>query len=209
MKAILAIAIVAALGTAAHAEPSDRHLVYGGLGMALPDYALGVTLHEGSHALAARLVGARVLELHLWPGKNPATGHFQFGWTRVSGLESRGERLFFLIAPKITDLVFLAGYGVLFATDSFPDNRWWWLTVQVLATGFWVDFAKDVLVFHRFNDEVRFLSLLGLDNELERLPARLLHAAISVGIGWTIYLGYRDMFRANDPVAVPLWGTSF
>jgi hypothetical protein len=209
---ILAVAclVLGLLRSTARAEPSDRHLVYAGLGMALPDYMLGVTLHEGSHAVAARLMGAEVTSLHLWPGKNPSTHHFQFGWTRVRGLPpGRGKLAFFLLAPKIIDTVMLAGFGALYATESLPSNRWWWLTVQVLATGFWVDFAKDVLVFHRFNDVVRVFDGYGLDNEWKRLPARLLYAALDLGAGALVYLGWRDLFRANDGMALPLLGGTF
>jgi hypothetical protein len=205
------LADVAGTERTASAEPSDRHLVYAGLGMALPDYMLGVTLHEGSHALAARLYGAHVTSLHLWPGHNPSTGHFQFGWTRVTGLGGgRGRQIVFLVAPKITDALMLTGFGILYAADALPSNRWGWLTVQVLATGFWVDFAKDVLVFHRFNDVVRIFDLLDLDTEWKRLPLRLAYAALDVGAGALVYLGWRDLFRADDDaVALPLLGGRF
>ena len=209
MKSVLILVLVALPGVA-RAEPSDRQLVYAGIGMALPDYVLGVTLHEGSHAVAAELLGGDVTELHLWPGRNPRTGHFQFGWTSVRGLpRSHGAQIFFLVAPKITDAVMLAGYGLLYATDSLPSNRWGWLTLQVLATGFWVDFAKDVLVFHRFNDVVRVFDHLGLDSEWKRLPARLVYALVDVATAYVIYLGYRDMFRADDEVAMPLFSGRF
>jgi len=197
--------VLVATARTARAEPSDRHLVYAGLGMALPDYMLGVTLHEGTHGVAARLLGAHVTELHLWPGRNPQTHHFQFGWTTVRGLpRGRGKLAFFLLSPKITDAVMLAGFGALYAADALPSNHWWWLTVQVLATGFWVDFAKDVVVFHRFNDVVRVLDAYGLHTEWQRLPVRILYAALDVGAGWLVALGWRDLFRSNDDTAIPL-----
>jgi len=145
------------------------------------------------------MVGADVTELHLWPGRNPHNGAFQFGWTRVTGLpRGRGTRIFFLAAPRITDLALLGGYGALHATESMPDNAWGHLAIQVVATGLWVDFAKDVFVFHRHNDVVRIYEHLGLDTEWKRLPARVLHAAAAAGLAYLIWLGYEDLFAKND-----------
>jgi hypothetical protein len=202
----LAVALLVAAPAAAHAdEPSDGELVAGGLGLAIPTYFLGVVLHEGSHAVVAELVGADVTQLRLWPGRNPSNGHFQFGWTRVKGLpRGRGTRIFFLSAPKITDLLLLGGYGALYATDSLPEGEWGHLVIQVLATGLLVDFAKDVFVFHDGNDMVRIYDHLGLDNEWKRLPARVLHAAASVGLGYLIWRGYQDLFAKNDEEVLPL-----
>jgi hypothetical protein len=203
---VLAAALVFGAAPAHADEPSDGELVAGGLGLAIPTYFVGVVLHEGSHAVAAELVGADVTQLRLWPGKNPSNGHFQFGWTRVKGLpRGRGTRIFFLSAPKITDLLLLGGYSTLYATDSLPrGSEWGHLVIQVLATGLWVDFVKDVFVFHDGNDMVRIYDHLGLDNEWKRLPARVLHLAASVGLGYVIWRGYEELFaKNNDPAAVP------
>jgi hypothetical protein len=205
LRWVVASALVLAAAPARADEPTDGELVAGGLGLAIPTYFLGVVLHEGSHAVAAELVGADVTQLRLWPGKNPSNGHFQFGWTRVKGLpKGRGTRVFFLSAPKITDLVLLGGYGALYATESMPEGEWGHLAIQVLATGLWVDFVKDVFVFHDGNDMVRIYNHLGLDNEWKRLPARILHAAASAGLGYLIWLGYEDLFAKNDQAPVPL-----
>lgn len=200
MRAAVALAAgmcLASSGRAA-AEPSDKELVAGGLVLALPTYMLGVSAHEGSHALAAKLMGAEVTEVHLWPGRNPHNGAFQFGWVRVRGLRSDRQRIAFLAAPKVTDLAVLGGWSALYLTDSMPDNRWGGLAIQVVATGFWVDFTKDVFVFDRHNDVVRIYTMLGLDSEWKRLPARALHAAASAGLGYLLWLGWRDLFRGDD-----------
>jgi hypothetical protein len=189
----------------AYDGPTDGELVAGGLAMALPMYMLGVAVHEGTHAVAAELVGADTTDIHLWPGRNPYNGHFQFGWTRVRGLGGTGERIFFLAAPKIPDALLLGGYALLYAYDGLPESRWWHLTVQVLATGFWIDFAKDVLVFHDGNDIVRVFSYLGLDDEWERLPARIAYAAVSVAAGYVVWLGWEDLFtKDNGATSSPL-----
>ena len=77
ITAVAAIGIAAA-APAARAEPSDRALVLTGLALAPPTYLVGVALHEGSHALAAVLVGGTVDSLHLFPpGRDPSTGTFR------------------------------------------------------------------------------------------------------------------------------------
>jgi len=118
MRAGLIAAVVAAAATA-HADPDNSTLFWVGVAMAPPTYVAGVSLHEGSHALAAKLVGANVEELHLFPpGIDPHTDSFRFGWTYVTGLSTRNERVFFYIAPKITDTVLLSGFAALILTDT-------------------------------------------------------------------------------------------
>ena len=57
------VVILLALCATAHAQPESSTLVYVGLAMAPVDYVAGTALHESSHALAAKLVGADVDEL--------------------------------------------------------------------------------------------------------------------------------------------------
>lgn len=184
-------------------HPSDRALVGVGLALALPDYLVGIVLHEGSHAVAAELVGGDTVDVHLWPGRNPYNGAFQMGWTRVTGVQGRGNKLFFWLAPRITDLALLGGYAALRAFDE-PDNDWGQLALQVFATGLWVDFTKDVVLWNPHNDVIRSYNALGLDREWKRLPFRLLHAAVSAGLGYMIWTGYRDLFAENDEMVAPL-----
>ena len=160
-----ALPIVAAIALAlaprpARAEPSNGTLVGVGIGLALPTYGVGVTIHESSHALAAIMVGATVDELHLFPpGRDPHVHVFRFGWTYVHGLTTRRDKIFFYLAPKITDAIMLGGFASLAFTDAWPGNRYGALALTVLATGFWVDFAKDVVLFGEHNDVVKAFDL--------------------------------------------------
>jgi hypothetical protein len=185
--------------------------VYLGLGLAVPDYFVGVTIHEGSHAIAAKLLGGDVTSLHLYPGHNPFTGHFQFGWTITHGVPTtEGATLFFLGAPKITDAVLFGGYIALYATGTHPGNLYLWDAMNVFATGLWVDFAKDVVVFHPFDDVVRMFDAVGWHKEWGwRLPARIVYGAIDAAAGYVVYLGWRDLFRANNTAVAPLYGGAF
>jgi hypothetical protein len=189
----------------AAAEPSDGTLVAAGLAMAPPTYLLGVTLHEGSHALAALLVGGTVDQLHLFPpGRDPRTGTFRFGWTSVHGLRSRADRVAFFIAPKLTDAVLLGGFAALAFTDAWPRNRYGQLALTVVATGLWVDFSKDVVSFAKTNDVVRVFDLWCMTG-WRQLPARLVYAGAALGLGLVVARGYERTFdRSTAPAATPL-----
>lgn len=198
--AALLAATALALGAApspAAAEPSDGDLVWLGVGLALPTYALGVTLHEGSHALAAKLLGAEVLSINLLPGRDSSTGAFHFGLTRVRGLANKRQKAIFYLAPKLTDSLLLGGFTGLVLSDAWPSNRYGQLTLTVLATGFWVDFTKDVLSFSPNNDVIKVMHLAGLTSEWEKLPARLGYATIAVSLGYFVVRGYQRAF--DDP----------
>ena len=198
----VACMITAALVTmgprqSAHAEPSDRDLLLTGFLLAPPTYFLGVTLHEGSHAIAAKLVGADLVSLSILPGRDKRTGAFHFGLTRVTKLHGRGNQAFFYLAPKITDSVLLAGFGALVLTDGWPRNRYGQLVLTVAASGLWIDFAKDVLTFSKFNDVTKLGNLYCVNTEWRRLPARLLYGAVAAGLGYLVYRGIERTFDSS------------
>jgi hypothetical protein len=201
--AVAAFALVMAAAPArADERPPTDHLVWAGLGFALPTYFVGVAAHEGSHALAAELAGAEVTELHLLPGVRH--GHFYFGYVRTRGLASAGQRAFFLVAPKLVDLAVLGSYSAAVLTDTTPDNHYGRLALAVLATGFWVDFSKDIPAFWPHSDVVKLYDLAGATSELGRLPLRLVHLGLSAAAGAVLWIGYRDVFDDDaDPAGDP------
>ena len=208
MKALL---VLAALTTTAAAEPSDRDLVLAGLAMAPPTYLIGVSLHESMHALAAKLDGADVDELHLFPpGIDPHTHTFRFGWTYVHGLRSKADKIFFYIAPKLVDAALIGGFAALAFTDTWPRNHYGALALTVLATGFWVDFAKDVVLFSKTNDVVKIFDLWCFTG-WRQVPARLVYAALDVGLGLVVAKGYQRTFAhdAAPVLAIPLVSAAF
>lgn len=193
----LIVALLAARTARGDERPDTDHLVWAGLGFAVPTYFIGVVAHEGSHALAAELAGAEVDELHLLPGVHH--GHFYFGFVHTRGLTTTGERIFFLIAPKLVDLAVLGSYSAAVLTDTTPDNHYGRLALAVLATGFWVDFSKDIPAFWEHSDVVKIYDLVGATSELRRLPLRLFHLGLSAAAGTAIWLGYKDVFDDDDP----------
>ncbi len=199
---ILVLLVLALGGEIAHAEPSNERLVWTGLALAPPTYLVGVSLHEGSHALAAKLAGGTVDEIHLFPpGRDPRSGKFRFGWVYARGLRTKPQKLVFYAAPKITDAVLLGGFAALAFTDAWPDNRYAQLALTVLATGLWVDFSKDVLLFSRHNDVVKMFNLWCMTG-WKQLPARLVYAGAVIGFGFVVARGYQRTFDRGEPESV-------
>ena len=193
-----ALVVILLLTATVHAEPSNERLFVTGLAMAPPTYLLGVTLHEGSHAVMAKLLGAEVLEVRLFPpGRDPKVGAFRFGWTYVRGLKSRQDRQLFYIAPKITDAILLAGFSAMVLTDAWPANKYGSLALTVLGTGLWVDFAKDVIAFRKTNDVVKVFDLWCFRG-WRQVPARLVYSAVIVGFGLAVAHGFRRTFGDDD-----------
>jgi hypothetical protein len=210
-RGIGALIVMLGIARAAQADPSDRTLVLTGLAMAPPTYLLGVSLHEGSHALAAVMVGARVDTLHLFPpGRDPSTETFRFGWTYVHGLRARGDKVAFYLAPKVTDAVLLGGFAALAFTDAWPRSRYGQLALTVLATGWWVDFSKDVVLFSKTNDVVKVFDLWCMTG-WRQVPARLVYAGVIAGLGLIVAQGYERTFErpATTPLVLPLIAQTF
>ena len=212
------LAVTAARPAPARADPSNTKLVLVGAGLALPDYMLGVTLHEGSHALAAELVGASVDELHLFPpGRDPHVNTFRFGWTYVHGLRTTQARAFFYIAPKLTDTLLLGGYAALAYTSAWPANRYGSLVLTVFGTGLWIDFTKDLFLFAKTTDVEQFFRVTCLQGWRRELPARLLYAGAAVGLGVVVARGYEHTFdrtpsagaSARAPFLLPILQAAF
>jgi hypothetical protein len=210
VRAIILFVILLA-APAAHAEPSDRRLVYTGLALVPPTYLIGVALHEGSHAVAAKLVGGSVTELRVFPPGRDPRGHWRFGWTYVRGLSTKSDRLWFYAAPKLVDLVLLGGFAGLVLTDAWPENRYGQLALTVFATGLWVDYSKDLFAFRASNDVVKVFDLWCMRG-WKQLPARLVYAATVVGLGLVVARGYERTFDRDgvtDARIVPVLGRSF
>lgn len=209
-RALAAVTLVAGAAVG-HAEPSNQRLVVTGLALAPPTYLIGVSLHETSHALAALLVGGDVETLHVFPpGTDPHTHTFRFGWTYVRGLPTSGDKVAFYLAPKLTDAALLGGFAALAFTGGWPRNRDGELALTVFATGLWVDFSKDVVLFADTNDVVKVFHLWGMTG-WRQLPARLVYAAAAIGFGAIVAHGYRRTFDRPDPPAMtmPVFRTVF
>jgi hypothetical protein len=207
MRALIVLVVLARV---AHAEPDNKDLVLAGLAMVPPTYIIGVTLHEGSHALAAEIAGGDVTEVRLFPpGIDPKAKKFRFGWVYAQGLRTKSEKIFFYIAPKITDALLLGGFAALVLTNTWPDNRYGQLALTVGATGLWVDFSKDLLLFSRHNDVVKVFNAWCMTG-IKQLPARLVYGALVVASGYVVARGYQKTFgEQGGTMAVPLLSGSF
>lgn len=205
---VLVCAVVAQPRSVA-AEPDNTDLVLVGLAMAPPTYLIGVTLHEGSHAVAAKLVGGDVTEMRLYPGIDPKIHKFRFGWTYVRGLRTKADKQFFYVAPKLTDALLLGGFAALVLTDTWPRNRYAQLALTVGGTGLWVDFSKDVVLFSPHNDVVKLFHGWCMTG-WKQVPARIVYLGLVAAGGYVVARGYQKTFGEQEPVmAVPLLTGSF
>ena len=158
---------------------------------------------------ASMLVGGDVTKMRLYPGVDPKVHKFRFGWTYVRGLRTRADKQFFYIAPKLTDALLLGGFAALVLTDTWPRNRYGQLALTVGATGLWVDFSKDVVLFSPHNDVVKLFSGWCMTG-WKQLPARLVYASLVVASGYVVARSYQKTFGQQDDVmSVPLLTASF
>jgi hypothetical protein len=193
-------------------RPPTSHLLGAGLAMALPTYAIGVAVHEGSHALAGAMMGADVTTLRLWP--SVVRGKFYFGYVEVRGLRCDRQRAAFLLAPKITDAILLGGFAAAWFGGALPDDPYGRLALTVLATGIWVDFSRDVIAWWDHNDLMKVYRMAGATTTAERLPYRLLHAGLATAGAVAIARSYQRIFERAPPGSVserllPIWSGRF
>ena len=169
--------------------------------MALPTYWVNLILHESSHALVAKTFGAKIIKFELLPGRHGKNGRFYFGYVQYRGRLSKNEKTLFFIAPKIVDLIGLGGYAALLANDALPDNHYGHLALTVLATGFLVDFAKEIFVFWGGTDVDKAFARNHLDSFAERLPWRLLHIGVAAAASYVVLSGYDELFESDTSSA--------
>ncbi len=203
----LALVLVATGRAPARADTGDRpptdHLVWAGLGMAVPTYFTNVVLHEGSHALVAKMFGGEIVKFKVLP--TTEKGRFYFGYTAYKGRLSRNQKTLFYLAPKLLDTIMLGGFTGLVLGGALPENHYGRLALTVLATGFWVDYSKDVVTFFvPTSDLNRTFALNGLDSFWKRLPWRLLNVAVSAAGAYVVWRGYDKVFEGDPNAAAKL-----
>lgn len=193
-------------------RPDTSTLVLVGLGMGIPTYFFNVLMHEGTHAVVAKAYGKEIVRFQWWPGRHPQNGRFYLGYVQYKGRLTTNQQTFFLMSPKITALVALGGYAALVGFDGLPEGHYSQLALAVLATGFWVDFTKDLLAFWQPNDFQRSLSKNGKKSFWQRLPYRFVYAALSAATGYAVLRGYDELLADDDPggmMMAPMFQGSF
>ena len=191
-------------------RPSSQRLVGAGVAMAVPMYFAGVAQHELSHAAVAKMFGRRILEIKVLPGFH--RGAFYFGYVRYSPRLPTGKRTFFLLAPKLVNVLLLGGYAALQHTDNLPRNRYGQLAFTVWANTQWVDLSKDLLLFWRKHDINVAYKINGKNTFWSKLPGRVVHLALSAAGGYFVVKGYAHVFDRPAPGAamlLPLTGGAF
>jgi hypothetical protein len=132
--------------------------------LAVPVYSfLGTLRHEGSHALAGLLEGARVLEFRVFPTLG---GEPWILWGYV--VFDRPTSWLTSAAPYIGDLlVFILAYAVL-RRFTFQ-QRWLWLNVAIVG-------LLGPLLDNLYNYTKLLYTIGDLDHLMEVLPDAVVHA---------------------------------
>lgn len=190
-------------GQARADKPDDSKLVLAGAAMAVPSYLGGVALHEGMHALVAKLYGRTITSMSILPGRHPRNKRFYFGYVSYRPRLPTGKRTFLLLAPKLMNLAWLGTYAGLVTTDTLPGNRYGQLALAVWSSGQWADLSKDIALFWRRHDINVALAINGADTFWERAPWKLLHIGLSVAAGFVVIEGYRKVFEESENGAAP------
>ncbi|HEX8795714.1 MAG TPA: hypothetical protein VF765_32415 [Polyangiaceae bacterium] len=193
----LAIACVIACALPCSASDGDHGLeasevVALGAGLAIPVDLLVTTQHEGSHALAATIFGAHVTSVRPYPVE--ADGHLRFGQTTWTGALTPGQHVAVMLAPKMTDLAVLATYDVLQLTDNLPRGDLAQVAILAVVTAVWVDFTVDIGATWDKSDLGVVYSVIGANDEAERLPYRLVQGGIAALAAIPIVRGYVRLF---------------
>jgi hypothetical protein len=204
VTSVLALALLAGAPDSARAErPENRDLVLAGSAMAIPAYLGGVALHEGMHALVAKMYGRTITSMSIFPGRHPRNHRFYFGYVSYRPRLPVGKRTFLLVAPKLMNLIWLGAYAGLVTTDTLPANRYGQLAMAVWASGQWTDFSKDIALFWRRHDINVALEINGATSFWKRLPYKLLHLGLSLATGYVVIEGYRGVFEDEAGGTLP------
>lgn len=155
-------------------------------GWALPTLTLHTALHEHSHALAAKLIGAEHVQIRWMPGKG-ALG--VTGWKKRGRTD--GDVVKVAAAPVLTNLVVLGVFGVLDQLGA-PSNEHARAPLLAMAGWAWGDLASQLLPFAGNDVEkaYRFLHVASW----QRFALRALHLGVVVA-------GYYVLRRGYDSIA--------
>ncbi len=194
------LALIALLSTtifplsAAHAEDelSNFKARVEGAGWLFPTLTLHVVLHEGSHALGAKMMGADYVQI-TWlpkPGrKERCCALGTTGWVKRGGT-TEGERAFVGFAPVITNVATVAAYALLFEF-GVPSNEHVRLPLTEVAAWAWADFALELVPYASTHVE-NVYKYYGL-NSWQRIPFRMVHLGLVV-------LGYHYLRRGQNSI---------
>ena len=173
--------------------PSAWQLVLEGAALALPDYVLQLAMHEGSHALAAVILGGEVTGMELLPKR--VDGTIRFGETTWKGNFTPTETAVTLLAPKILDMGLIAAYTALLHSDAYPSNKHVQLTLLVVATGAWIDFSKELVLRDSTRDLPQIFETLGIPED-KQWPYQIAYGALSLAGAFQLGQGFYRLFKA-------------
>lgn len=130
---------------------------------ATPIYQMiGTLRHEGAHAVAAWLEGARVTQFVFWPSFQQDV--LYWGFVRISGTTD----WFFLAAPYFFDMI---TFSIFFALMFFAPFRRKWIWLNLVIIGMISPLINSLYNYWRSAGAINDINRL-----FQELPGGLVHA---------------------------------
>jgi hypothetical protein len=187
-------------------QGKDWHYILGGVAMAPFALVLGTTIHEGSHALAAKAYGAEITEFRVIPFYDEERKRSYFGRTGYNYGDkevSDSDRAWVSSAPMFTDAALISVCSGLAFSGTLPKNKWAKTGLTVFCLLPTIDFINHIRATSEYADLVKIEKTIAKYNpNISESDARLMTripmgVAIAVGATASGFMLY-DLFKKED-----------
>jgi hypothetical protein len=103
-----------------------------------------------------------------------------------------------MLAPKVTDVLGLASFGALEMSGRLPESDLARVAILTLATAIWVDFTMDIGATWDKSDLGVVYATVGANDDMSRLPYRLVQGSIAALAAVPIVHGYTRLFARQQ-----------
>ena len=181
--------------------PKNWQLVLIGIGAAPLDFMLQTSLHESSHALFAKLGGAKINEFKPYP--HHYKGNFYFGAVTYTPAEDQKLLIITDAAPMLVDASMITAYGALAMSNNLPKNRLAQLGLLTLNAGAVVDLSVHLARGHDNTDSNKLIQEIDRVSKLDEKQSKALvrtPQALFVAAGSAFFAkGLFEMLVTDNP----------
>ncbi len=167
---------------------------------ALPAYAfLQLNVHEGSHALTALAVEAKVVGYKPYPHAYTFNGEHYFAWgsTLMTNIKSEKRLIMITLAPYLADINIFIAADLLISLGAAPPHSVFGGILYFIGMVMpLVDFAVNVNGFSENNDFSRLSQLTGVHRAVYCVAG---NAMAAVAIWRLLSVGKKVFFKKKAP----------